>query len=130
LPVTTSATGLAFAAYLPSELTADFIDAELAPKQRSGAEDGRLTAVELGRQLDDVRSQGIAIIAGTEEFAELYGESISAMSAPVFDRHGLMILALTAIGHANLLDVTPESRIRGALQDCAQGISRRLGYQG
>jgi flavin reductase (DIM6/NTAB) family NADH-FMN oxidoreductase RutF/DNA-binding IclR family transcriptional regulator len=129
LPVLTSATGLAFAAYLPSELTAEFIKSELAAERGSKAQGSLPTADDLTRQLDEVRTQGMAIIEGTEEFADIYGESISAMSAPVFDGHGLMILALTAIGHANLLDVTPESRTRQALRNCAQGISRRLGYQ-
>jgi DNA-binding IclR family transcriptional regulator len=127
LPVTTSATGLAFAAYLPEALTADFIKAELVdePTPRPGLS----TVDQFARQLIQVRSEGVAIIAGTKEFADLYGDAISAMSAPVFDRYGLMVLALTAIGHPKFLDVTPRSRTRRALQDCARDISTRLGYQ-
>jgi flavin reductase (DIM6/NTAB) family NADH-FMN oxidoreductase RutF/DNA-binding IclR family transcriptional regulator len=128
LPVTTSATGLAFAAYLPEALTADLIKAEVVDEADPRAEGGLLTADQFARQLEQVRSEGVAIIAGTEEFADIYGEAISAMSAPVFDRYGLMVLALTAIGHANLLDVTPRSRTRQALQHCARHLSIRLGY--
>ena len=129
LPVTTSATGLAFAAYLPEALTADFIKAELVDEPTPRPEGRPLTVDQFARQLIQVRSEGVAIIAGTKEFADLYGESISAMSAPVFDRYGQMVLALTAIGHPKLLDVTPRSRTRRGLQDCARHISTRLGYQ-
>ena len=128
LPVTTSATGLAFAAYLPKRLR--LISSKPNLWMNRPPPEGRpLTVDEFAQQLIQVRSEGVAIIAGTKAFADLYGEFISAMSAPVFDRYGQIVLALTAIGHPKLLDVTPRSRTRRALQDCARHISTRLGYQ-
>lgn len=123
LPVLTSATGLAFAAWLPREATAPFIDAERA---RDDAARG-LDAAGIEQQLAQVRATGIVRLAGTDAFADLYGTSISAASVPVFDASGAMVLALTAIGSTQRLDLSDAGRLVTGLRHCAASLSQRLG---
>lgn len=124
LPVLTSATGLAFAAWLPQETTAPFIAAELAQGGRVG---GGLPAGKLAEQLALIRASGIVRLVGTDAFADLYGTSISAASVPVFDQSGAMVLALTAIGSTQELDLAEGGRLVTGLRQCAATLSQRLG---
>jgi len=120
LPVLTSATGLAFAAWLPPELTAPFIQAELAA-DRSGC-----TATTLPRQLQAIRSAGFVQLPGTEQFTALYGSAISALSVPVFGDDGAVVLALTAIGATDRLDTSGNGRPVSRLRACAEALTSRL----
>lgn len=123
LPILSSATGLAFAAWLPRGLTAPFIDAELA-QQPDGEcfPDGS----RVHRRLAGIRAAGMVRLVGTDAFADLYGARISALSVPVFDAQGAMVLALTAIGASDRLDTREEGRLAAALRVCAASLSRQL----
>ena len=127
LPVLTSATGLAFTAWLPNELTAPFVDAE-SLQDASG--NFYPDHPHLAHQLAQVRSEGYVRLVGTESFADLYGGSISALSVPVFDSHNAMVLALTAIGHRDQLDTTKDGRLVTGLLRVAADITRRLNSTG
>jgi len=118
LPVLTSATGLAFAAWLPRQTTAPLIDAELAQG---------MDLVRLEQELAQARAGGIVRLVGTDKFADLYGTSISAASVPVFDDSGQMVLALTAIGSSQRLDLGEGSPLVTGLRHCAAALSFRLG---
>ncbi|GAB3768974.1 hypothetical protein GCM10028796_33410 [Ramlibacter monticola] len=118
LPVLTSATGLAFAAWLPRETTAPFIEAELAQG---------MDLVQVEQQLAQARASGIVRLVGTDKFADLYGTSISAASVPVFDHSGAMVLALTALGHTQRMDLSEGSLLVTGLRHCAAAVSQRLG---
>ncbi|HEX2545845.1 MAG TPA: flavin reductase [Ramlibacter sp.] len=120
LPVLSSATGLAFAAWLPQESTAPFIEAELAHEDAP-------PAARFAEQLALIRANGIVRLVGTDAFADLYGSSISAASVPVFDQSGAMVLALTAIGSTDKLDLADDSRLVTGLRQCAATLSQRLG---
>jgi flavin reductase (DIM6/NTAB) family NADH-FMN oxidoreductase RutF len=118
LPVLTSATGLAFAAWLPRETTSPFIETELAQG---------LDIVQVERELTQVRSTGIVRLVGTDRFTDLYGTSISAASVPVFDHTGAMVLALTVIGSTEKLDLSDGGRLVTGLREAAGSLSQRLG---
>lgn len=123
LPVLTSATGLAFAAWLPPETTAPFIDAELALGQ---ALERRPDARHVTPQLADIRANGIVRLVGTEAFADLYGGPINALSVPVFDPDGAMVLALTAIAAADGVDTSEGGPLAAGLRRCATTLAQRL----
>jgi flavin reductase (DIM6/NTAB) family NADH-FMN oxidoreductase RutF/DNA-binding IclR family transcriptional regulator len=124
LPVLTSATGLAFAAWLPRELTAGLIDAEV-PRDAAGQ---YLPGPErLPQRLAQIRAQGFVRLVGTDEFAELYGRSISALSVPVYGPDGAMVLALTAIGASDRLDTSDNGKVLVGMRRCAATLSQRLG---
>lgn len=123
LPVLASATGLAFAAWLPRELTAPFVDAELA--QQPGGEffpEGE----RLPQRLAQIRAAGMVRLVGTDRFADLYGASISVVSVPVFGADGAMVFALTAIGASERLDTSAQGRLITSMQHCAASIFERL----
>ncbi len=121
LPVLTSATGLAFAAWLPRDLTAPFIDAELSDNGEGYPDPGRVP-----HRLEQIRRAGLVRLVGTEQFAELYGGAISALSVPVFGRDGAMVLALTAIGGSDRLDTCEDGKVAAGMRRCADQLSQRL----
>ncbi|MDE2604916.1 MAG: flavin reductase [Burkholderiales bacterium] len=123
LPVLTSATGLAFAAWLPQELTGPFIAAEAASRSEANQvpdSDG------LAQRLAAIRGQGYVRLVGIDDFSELYGGSISALSVPVFDPDGAMVLALTAIGASDRLDTSEAGKVLGGMRRCAETLTQRL----
>lgn len=123
LPMLTSATGLAFAAWLPKEMTAPFIDAEILQDASGQFYPDRL---RLPQQLAQARSDGYVRLVGTDDFADLYGGSISAVSVPVFDAEGAMVLALTSIGARESLDTNSHGQLITAMRGCAAGITQHL----
>jgi flavin reductase (DIM6/NTAB) family NADH-FMN oxidoreductase RutF/DNA-binding IclR family transcriptional regulator len=125
LRVTSTATGLAMAAYLPPEATRWLVDAELdynAAEQNGGPVDD----VEMQRLLDEVRTQGLAIRAP----GAFYGSTrlVDAISVPVLDSSGHAVIALTAIGGAERFPGAGSS-LALALKRTARDLSERLGYQ-
>ncbi|RZL91930.1 MAG: flavin reductase [Variovorax sp.] len=123
LPVITSATGLAFAAWLPREMTASLVDAEL---RHEATGNFFPDADRLAQRLAQIRGKGVARLVGTDDFAELYGTSISAVSVPVFDGTGAMVLALTAIGASGRLDTSDGGRLVTRLKESATNLTQRL----
>ena len=129
LPVSTSATGLAFAAWLPESTSAPFIAAERARSAGADADADAQAAIDspaLARQLARIRADGLVRLIGTDAFADLYGSTISAASVPVFDASGAMVLALTAIGASDRLDLAESSRLVSGLRRCAATLGQRL----
>ena len=130
LPVLSSATGLAFAAWLPPETTAPFIEAEREAVRSRAADAGAAQdadAASLAGQLAQIRAAGRVRLVGTDAFSDLYRTDISAVSVPVFDTDGAMVLALTAIGAADWLDVDDAGRLVTRMRACAATLTPRLG---
>jgi flavin reductase (DIM6/NTAB) family NADH-FMN oxidoreductase RutF/DNA-binding IclR family transcriptional regulator len=125
LPLLGSATGKVFAAFSSPELTAPYIEAELAAAQRSGdapfasreAVDEHLALVR-ERRLGSIRD---AFMPDINETA-VHGDS-----APVFDASGKIVLALTMMRDAAHFDENDPAIER--LSDAARRLSARLGYR-
>ncbi len=107
-----TASGLLFAAFLPRERVLAALTAE-AP--------GIDAALEA--ELRDVRQRGLA------QAIDRTLPGISALAAPVFDAHGSMVLAMTAIGPSAGLDTRDEAPPAAALRQAAEHLSRRLGWR-
>jgi flavin reductase (DIM6/NTAB) family NADH-FMN oxidoreductase RutF/DNA-binding IclR family transcriptional regulator len=118
LPVTSTATGLAFAAHLPSAAIA-----------RTDWPDGIVASEATGweQRLEDVRRSGLA----RQRLETFYRSDtlINALSAPVLDSSGQAVLALTAVGEASRFGADLDGTFALALRRCAQDLSRRLGYR-
>lgn len=117
MPLTRSATGQTFLAFLPPETTAPWIKKELADNLRQGLAPTERDAVE--QLIAQIRRRGIA---RTSEFIP----GISGMAAPVFDHSGALALALIVLGYSKPFEAQAES-ISAALKDKAGALSRRLG---
>ena len=117
MPLTRSATGQTFLAFLPQETTAPWVKRELADNLRQGLTPTGRDEVE--QLIAQIRRRGFA---RTSEFIP----GISGMAAPVFDHTGALALALVVLGYSKPFEAQAES-ISAALREKAQKLSQRNG---
>lgn len=118
-----TATGRVFAAFVPPDRTEPAIRQERARfAQAPGA--SRQAEAQFDAQVVDIRRRGLARVIGSP----LPG--INAFSAPVFERTGDMVLALTVTGRETSFDATWKSPIAGALLEVCNRLSAQLGFAG
>jgi DNA-binding IclR family transcriptional regulator len=123
MPMTHSAAGLLFAAYLPREQTRPLIEVELRQKaDKKAGFTARLRALE--EKLRAVSINGLARVRGD------YQTGIDALSAPIVDRHGQIVLALSALGHSSGFDSSYDGAIARGLLTAAAIMSKELGFSG
>jgi DNA-binding IclR family transcriptional regulator len=125
LPVMSTATGVALAAYLPAEATNRFVGADLIAAS-AGDVDWPSTPQAWAAELESVRVHGLA----RRTPGAFYGAHtiIHALSAPVLDANGSAVLAITAVGEASSFASEFDSPFAKALRSTASDLSRRLGY--
>ena len=124
-----TASGRLFAAFGPHEAVQQALADEArrvdAParsaRARAGGRFGLGAAFD--RVVDQVRADGIACIDGVA----LPG--LSAVSVPVFDARGQLVLSLTAIGPSAVFDATVDGAVAGRLKPAALQLSVRLGWK-
>jgi DNA-binding IclR family transcriptional regulator len=117
MPLTRSATGAAFLAFLPQETTARWVKKELADHARQGLTPA--TRDEVDRVIAQIRRQGYS---RTSEFIP----GISGVAAPVYDHTGSMTLALVALGYSRPFDAAID-KISSTVVRKAALLSQRLG---
>jgi len=122
LPLTTSATGLAFAAFYRSSYLSKQLDAEL----QTTATETRTTKAALMRELEtkleEIRVQGISRASGS------FTPGINGFSAPVFDHTARMVAAITSLGTIGHFDMAWDSPLAQSIKAAAATLSRRLGH--
>ena len=121
-----TASGMLFAAHLPREqVLAALTDEHAAElRQRGQAVPARMKApidVRFESELAQIRTQGLSRI--TDGIVP----GVSAMSAPVFDEAGAMVLSLTAIGPTAIFDARLDGPVAAALRRSAATLSKQLG---
>ncbi len=119
-----TATGLTFAAWLPQARLQALLLREAADAAPDGPATSPVDADVLSRMLAEVRKHGVGRTVG-QPIA-----GINAMSAPVFDHRGDIVLAITAIGPAGTFDADWNGTVADALRGCARRVSQRLGHRG
>ncbi len=117
MPLTRSATGRAYLAFLPREMTQSPLRRELADNRRKGLVPTTPEAVEVF--IDETRRQGFA---HTIDFIP----GIGGMAAPVFDHTGAMALAVVALGYSKPFEAD-FTRISAAVMRSAIQLSGRFG---
>jgi len=122
LPLTTSATGLAFAAFYRSSYMKKQIDAELRAAVESTQTPMNVLMHSHESQLDEIRCHGIARASGS------LTPGINGFSAPVFDHTGRMIAAITSLGTIGHFDMEWDSALAAHIKDAAATLSKRLGH--
>jgi len=121
--IAATASGRLFAALLPADMVRPVYEAERRAALGARADGGARPAwPQLQRELDDVRRHGL----GRAEGAVVAG--VSALSAPVFDHRGAMVLAITAIGPSAAFDTRWSGAVAATLRDAARAVSARLGH--
>lgn len=119
MPLTRSATGGAFLAFLPPSKTAPFLKRELQENARHGV--GPTTEAQLEAVIQRTRRLGAA---RTSDFIP----GIAGISAPAFDHTGDMVLALTALGYGKPFEAQL-GRLTEAVVRAAEQLSARLGFR-
>ena len=128
--LTHTASGRLFGAYLDPGAVRGLLEQERQREQKGAAQPpqrGMPPAQPLPgwpafeAQLHEVRAHGLSRSEG-----EIL-PGISAMSAPVFDSTGAIVLAVTAIGPAAIFDTRWDGEVAQALLACAGQVSQRLG---
>ncbi len=125
LPLLGSSTGKVFAAFSAPELTARYLDSEIAAQQHL-ANPPFATREAVDAHLTVVREQRLgsiydAVIPGVNE------RGVNAVSTPVFDAAGAIVLALTMMGAADSFNEHDPAVER--LRDAARRLSVRLGHR-
>ncbi|AMM24917.1 IclR family transcriptional regulator [Variovorax sp. PAMC 28711] len=125
--LTSTASGRLFGAYLEAGKVQALLEAERRRSARPAA--GMPDAPPLPSwkafeaQLAEVRAHGLSRSEG-----EII-PGIHAMSAPVFDHTGAIVLALIAIGPAGIFSTAWHGEIAKALKGCANAVSQQLGVR-
>jgi len=122
MPLTGSATGLLFSAYLPRSKTLAMLNLALSDARRQRQAGVPQTAAELELLLDEVRQHQAARVTG------MLLPSIHAFAMPVFDANGDLALGIIALGQEGLFEIDWGGAIDLALRACAGRLSYELGY--
>ena len=128
-----TASGQLFAAFLPEAVVRPLYESErrAAAQRKDGqrsAEPGPAGVLPTwagfaSTTLAEVRTQGL----GRSDGAVVAG--VSALSVPVFDHRGGVVLALTVIGPSAALDSRWDGPLAAAMRQSAAAVSTRLGHR-
>ena len=119
---TMSASGRLFMTYLPADLTRAMIKKELQQLKKDGHPLAPRSLQEVEAIRSETRMHGMARVDGHSV------QGISALSAPVFDFRGEIVLTLSLFGFSTSFDDAWEGRNARLLRQATQEISRQLGY--
>jgi DNA-binding IclR family transcriptional regulator len=120
--LTNTATGKLYAALLPPARVAPLLKAETKMSVVGSKELLARVRAKFEVELAMIRKRKVA----TSEAQPVPG--LNAISAPVFDRHGQMQVAITLMGPPAALQVRTNGRHVGALVGFTRDLSRRLGF--
>lgn len=119
LPVTQSANGLIFAAFLARARTSALIDFELRARVAGVRARARLAA-DFETLLIGVRSSGIA-------YSESVQPGIGSIAAPIVNNVGDLVASVAIVGLCGTFDASLDGENATSLAAAASHISRRLG---
>jgi DNA-binding IclR family transcriptional regulator len=120
LSLLTTAAGQVFLAYLDPRAIASQLDHDLRAWNRTAPPAQRFTAEKVKALQQAVREQGLACAIG------IRNPLVAAISAPVFDRSGL-IMSLTLAGIQGTFDTAADGEPARCLKEAAREISNLLG---
>ena len=119
LGITTSATAKLLAAYLPREVTEPLVRSELAERQIDSA----AQIERVYRDYAEIRARGIAHSLGARR------SGLNALSVPVFDRDGQVVVAVTALGMAPRFDADVTGPLARQMLALSEELSAQMGFQ-
>lgn len=124
MSISHSATGRAFAAFLPSEMTRALIDEDL--RQLPAAEgDMAARRQRFEDNLTEAKQRGMARSIGSIP-SPLHQVAVNAFSVPIFDKDGNMIMALSLTSSAARLAADWDGEVPHALVSAVQEISKKM----
>ncbi len=124
MSTTRTATGIAFAAFLPQEVTEAFVHEDLR-LFRVADEDEQQQRATFEEVIAATKVSGFARAVNIQP-SSLIRVAANAFSAPVYDMNGNMICALSVAAEASLLQADPEGAIPQALLQAAKDLTANL----
>lgn len=118
LSLLTTASGRAFAAWMPKAIIDPLIAAELKTK----APPDLKTRSDVEAMLEKVRTDGVAPIYGNYMV-----KGVQAVAAPVFNFKNEITMVMVAVGVEGMFDMQPDSQVMTELKIAARALSQRLG---
>lgn len=122
LPLLTSATGRAFAAFYRSPYLNKLLDDEVLSTAKASNTPPEQIVRDFEMELEEIRHHGISRASGSMT------PGINGFSAPVFDYTGRMVAAITSLGTTGNFDTQWESPLAQHMKKAAETLSKRLGY--
>jgi len=117
LPLTTTAIGQGFLAYLPDALTRRLVSAEQA-SAASSLQPGD----DLALQLTHIRERRLSRARG------VLIPGVDAVAAPVFDVRGKLVAVMCVVGRSSGMRNDWDEPVVQALDQAARNLSRQLGF--
>ena len=118
LGITTSATGKLLAAYLARGETEQLVLGELAERQVPSA----AQIERVYRDYAEIQARGIANSLGARR------SGLNALSVPVFDRDGRVVVAVTALGMAPRFDADMAGPLARRMLSLSAELSAQMGW--
>jgi DNA-binding IclR family transcriptional regulator len=118
LGVTTSATAKLLAAYLAREVTESLVRGELAERRMDSAEH----IERVYREYAQIRARRIANSLGARR------SGLNALSVPVFDSDGRVVVAVTVLGMAPRFDADIAGTLAGQMLALSEELSAQMGF--
>jgi len=120
-----SATGRAFAAFMDRDITEPIMNEEMAAARAAGSQVP--TAADIERLIAQTRQHGMARRVLEHQPPE--HADIDAFSAPVRDRAGAMVLALTVVARIGEMGPEWDGAVPRKLAEMAARLSAQLGHR-
>ena len=120
LPLTTTAIGRVFLAFLPQAVTHRLAAAERQSPPKSVAKPPSDT--QLAKILSEIRDDRISVTYS----AMMPG--LDAMAAPVFDYRGEVVAVICAVGRFEEMSAKSDAHVRESLSAAAAELSKQLGF--
>jgi len=124
MSTTRTATGIAFAAFLPPEMTEAFVHEDLR-LFRVADEDEQQQRCAFDDTIAAARASGLARAVNIQP-SSLIHVAANAFSAPVYDADGAMVCALSVAADASVLAPDPDGVIPQALLCAAKELTSKL----
>ncbi len=122
LPVTLSATSRLLLAFLPRDRTRDLVEAEFERGAQPHYLGEKLDRRGFEQMLREVRERGLSRAESD------LTDGIAALSGPIFDRTGNIVMAMTVLGPVGTLDIDWSGPNAIALRAACSELSARLGF--
>ena len=126
MPIARSATGRAFAAFMPPEITQAFVEEDLR-NYPAGDDDLETRRLCFKNKIEEVRARGISRAIGNTP-SPLHLVPVNAFSVPIYDAQGQMIMALSLTSSAERLASDWDGEVPKGLVSAARDISKQLGH--
>ncbi|MBP1848366.1 DNA-binding IclR family transcriptional regulator [Rhizobium petrolearium] len=122
-PMTFSATGLVFSSFDDPGRTEGPIERELEQNRASGRVNAPKERAALAELIRETRSRGFACIADGG------GDGFGAVSVPIFDPTGRLLMALTVFGRTRRVDSGPDSALARIVVASGKRLSEAFGFR-